>query len=288
MSMADRDQIILSPDDAQAAWAGTLSKLATQARAQAEKRSGRTLAGPVNVIGLPNNFEFQRYLNARVSHVVAVAQPRMHRIVILRPVLFAQSPAEQERTLTHEMAHLIIAEHVNGRLPAWLEEGLCMMIAGQEGLGYSWRMTVAGSLGGTLPLGQLEESLLGGGDLQSLAYAQGLSLTRFFIKATLAENGQSGESPAALLALLADPTQGPKILNELANPFWAGTFENRWRREHRSIWNWIAIGSGASVLWLFITFLFLLAYWRKKRMSQLKREGFGDDEPWSEPPEEEE
>lgn len=287
MGMAENDQIILAPDDAQAAWAGTLRKLAAQARAQAEKRSGQTLASPVNAISLPNNFEFQRYINARVSHVVAVAAPQRHEIVILRPVLFAQSPSEQEQTLTHEMAHLIIAEHVDGRLPAWLEEGLCMMIGGQEGLGYSWRMTVAGSLGGTLPLGQLEESLLGGGDLQSLAYAQGLSMTRFFIKTTLAENGQSGDSPAALLALLADPVQGPKILNELANPIWAAGFEARWKREHKSIWNWIAIGSGASVLWLFITFLFLLAYWRKKRMSQLKKAGFDDDEPWIEPPEEE-
>lgn len=286
--MADDDEIMLSPDDAQAAWAGTLRGLAGRARARAEKRAGQTLAGPVRVISMPNDFEFQRYIGARVSHVVAVAQPQMNRIVVLRPVLFAQSPAEQELTLTHEVAHLLIAQRVPGRLPAWLEEGLCMMIAGQEGLGYSWRMTVAGSLGGTLPLRQMEESLLGGGDLQSLAYAQGLSMTRFFIRTTLADHGRRGESPAALLDLLADPNIGPGILSNVTNPYWAAGFEARWKREHKSVWNWIAIGSGASVVWLFMTFLFLLAYWRKKRMNKLKREAFdNDDEPWSETEEEE-
>lgn len=286
--MAESDEIMLGPDDAKAAWAETLRALAARARARAEKRSGQGLAGPVTVLSLPNDFEFRRYLHADVAHVVAVTQPELRRIVILRPLFFAQSPAEQEQTLTHEMAHIIIGERVPGRLPAWLEEGLCMMIAGQQGLGYSWRMTVAGSLGGTLPLGQLDQSLLGGGDLQSLAYAQGLSMTRFFARTTLAENGRSGDSPAALLELLADPVRGPGILNNLASPPWAGAFEARWRREHKSIWNWIAIGSGAGVLWLFITLLFLVAYWRKKRMAKLKRAAFDDDdEPWLEPPEDE-
>ncbi|MCE5228170.1 hypothetical protein LLG95_01055 [bacterium] len=270
-------EVNLAPGDANAAWAGTLRNLTAKARILAEKRSGLTLSGPLNVISLPNEREFQRYLNARLNQVVAVARPARSEIVILRPALFAESPADQEQTLTHEITHMLIAQHVQGPLPAWLEEGLCMIVAGQEGLGYSWRMTMAGSLGGTLPLGELERSLLYGGDLQALAYAQGLSLTRFYIRTTLEQYGRRGDSPATILQMLSDPDMGPRLLNQLLEPIWLAGFEARWRREHRSVWNWIAIVSGASVLWLVISFLFLLAYWRKRRMSRLKREAFEDD-----------
>jgi heme/copper-type cytochrome/quinol oxidase subunit 2 len=78
--------------------------------------------------------------------------------------------------------------------------------------------------------------------------------------------------------MLSDPAMGPRLFNQLLEPLWLEAFELRWRRENRSVWNWIAIASGASVLWLFISFLFLIAYWRKRRMAQLKRESFDDDD----------
>ncbi len=133
--MAESDEIMLGPDDAKAAWAETLRTLAARARARAEKRSGQGLAGPVTVLSLPNDSSSAlspRGRRARGRRRAARAAP--HRDPAA--VFFAQSPASRNRP-THEMAHLIIAERVPGRLPAWLEEGLCMTIAGQEGLGYS-------------------------------------------------------------------------------------------------------------------------------------------------------
>lgn len=270
-------QILLAPDDAAQPWSRMLLSICEQAWGIVQKRSGLALPGPIRVFTQPDERSLQKYVGAAVTHVVALAVPSRREIIIQRSAFFAQSPDEQLQTIVHEMAHLEIAAHIPGRLPAWLEEGLCMMIANQQGLGYTWRLTVAGSLGGVLPVQELENTLLIGGDLQSLAYGQSLSMTTFLIRRTLAEEGQSGDSPAAFLQLLADPAAGPGILRALADPNWVISLDRQWRSEHRSIWNWIAILTGSSVLWLITTILFLIAWWRKRRMSELAREAMDED-----------
>ncbi|MEN6627938.1 MAG: hypothetical protein ABFD69_17065 [Candidatus Sumerlaeia bacterium] len=271
-------QIQLAPDDAAQPWSKNLLSVCVEALGLVQKRSGLALTGPLRVLTRADERQLRQYLGADIAHVVAVAIPARREIVIVRAALFAQSPEEQLQTLVHEMTHLVIAQNIPGRLPAWLEEGLCMIFANQQGLGFTWRLTVAGSLGGVLPIEELEKTLLIGGDLQSLAYAQSLSMTQFLVRRTLAEEGRGGDSPAEFMRLLADPAEGPRMLGAMANRNWAASLDRQWRGEHRSVWNWIAILTGSSVLWVITTLLFLVAWWRKRRMSELAREKMDDDE----------
>ncbi len=298
--MDEQLEIILTGSDREAAWAPMLlERLALAARATRE-RTGLPLSGPLRVVTHESLWQLRRYLGSSLSHVVAVARPRQREIVLLRSVLFSQGQPDQMRTLVHELTHLAIGWNLARPLPAWLEEGLCMMVAGQAGARYDLRVTAAGALGGILPLARLEDSLLMGGDLQSLAYAQSLSVTRFYLRRTL--EGQ--DSPAALLALLADPARGPGMIELLWDPFYRDALEAQWRSSYRTIWNWLALLSGAGLLWALMSLLFLAAWWRKRRMSRLKLERFAaqeamdaewgmnshlpqpesddDDEPWEE------
>jgi hypothetical protein len=172
---------------------------------------------------------------------------------------------------------MLIGNQVRGRLPAWLEEGLCMLVAGQGGLGDSWRVAWAGALGGLFPLARLESTLSMEGPGQALAYSQSLSVTRFYLERSFAQAG-GGADPAALFARLADPEQGSSMVARFWDANWRNALEIQWRRSHVSLWRWIAALSGTTVIWMVASLLFLAAWWRKQRMARLKRERFGSEE----------
>ncbi len=78
-----------------------------------------------------------------------------------------------QRTLRHEYAHSVILELTQGKVPAWLNEGLAQLCEGEGDRGrgeYLRRVLRAGEL---LPLGELERPFIHlGGERAKLAYAQ--------------------------------------------------------------------------------------------------------------------
>jgi hypothetical protein len=251
---------------------------ARRALARAEKRLGLRLNSPVHLVSFRTSFEFERYLQSRPTHLVAVALPERAEIVVLRSAWADYDPARQEQVLVHEMTHLILGRRVHGRLPAWLDEGLAMITAGEDSFEASWRVTVAGTLGGLLPIELLNDRVAIGGEAQELAYAQSLAMTHFYLQHALPDQPQSGRDPAPLARALADPESGPILLRRLWDPNFQRAFEIQWRRSYQTLWSWLAFLSGASFLWMIMSLLFLLAYWRKRRMAQIMHERFERDE----------
>jgi hypothetical protein len=270
MPQPQTPHIVLDAEDAAQPWAATLINLTRTGSETAAARLGLPAPARIRVVSFGNEYEFQRYLGSRPTHVVAVARPLGSEIVILRPALFAQPAGEQQQTLAHEMAHLIIGQRIRGRLPAWLDEGLAQLTARQGEWNMGLRLTFAGTFGTLLSLGQLEDTLVLGGETQTLAYAQGISVTRFLIGRTFP--GGDRDSPKQLAQLLADPVEGPKFLERLRDPTLRQALEWQWTQSQKTVWNWIAALSGGGFLWGISTFLFLLAYWRKRRFANQVRE----------------
>lgn len=270
--------ILLSPSDRAEPWGDRLLEQARRARQQAEKRLGVTLDGPVHLITKRNTYEFQRYLDSRPTHVVAVARPHFSEVVIHRPSWIAQNAHEQFQTLVHEMTHLILGRQIRGRLPTWLSEGLAMITAEEVTYSNRWRVVSAGTFGSLLPIERLNYDVLFGGELQRLAYAQSLSMTRFLLQRSFPGSDPRGRDPSELVARLADPRTGRKMLDQLWDPQFQHALEYQWRASQQTVWSWLGVLSGASVFWAFCSALLLLAYWRKRRMSRLKREAFAQQE----------
>lgn len=272
------EPIELSTEEARAPWGPPLRAKARRALARAEKRLGLRLNSPVHLLSFRTTFEFEHYLESRPTHLVAVARPERAEIVVLRSAWADYDPSRQEQVLVHEMTHLILGRRIRGRLPAWLDEGLAMITAGENSFEASWRVTVAGTLGGLLPMELLEDRVALGGESQELAYAQSLSMTRLYLQLALPDQPLTSRDPAPLARALADPETGPILLRRLWDPNFRSAFEIQWRRSYQTLWSWLAFLSGASFLWTIMSFLFLLAYWRKRRMARLIRERFEFEE----------
>ena len=76
----------------------------------------------------------------------------------------------------------------------------------------------------------------------------------------------------------ADPREGPDFLANLWNSKIRDSLEWQWKDSRKTAWNWIAALSSGGFVWGFATLLFLLASWRKRRMAQMTRERFAEEE----------
>ncbi len=265
----------LSEFDASSAWGDHLLALARRAEARVRSRTGLAPPGRILITTYPNLLALRREVGPVSGHVVAVAIPARGEVAIVRPILFSQEPEEQYRTMVHELTHLMVARHAAARLPAWLDEGLAMIVAGEGSFDQNWRLTVAGALGGLLPLARLENGMTFEGDAQSLAYAESLSVTQFLIDRT-AEGERTGLP--AFMNVLTDPERGAVFIGRLWDPLWRDALDAQWRNRHHALWNWVALLSGAGFLWVVASLLLLLAWWRKRRMSRMMRERFAREE----------
>jgi hypothetical protein len=284
-SAADRrDLVILDPHDASEPWADSLVENALRARELAAQRLGLKLEGPVRILTVDSPRQMEDLLGTRPDHVLAMASHSRMRIVILRPNWLATDVDRQQRTLVHEMTHLIVGRNARGRLPAWLNEGLAMIVAGEDRSRNHWHLTAAGVLGTLIPLEDLENGVLMGGERQRLAYAQSASVTEFLLMRSY--DGREGMDTAVrrLAEQLADPQRGPRLLERLHDRHFRLALEIQWRRQFESIWGWISFVTGAAFIWMAISALFLLAYWRKRRMARLIRERFEEEEFNDDPP----
>jgi hypothetical protein len=277
-------RIVLETNHPDASWARTLRSNAAAAWTEAERALGLTLEGTVRIVVLDNADAFQRHVGLRPTDLLAVAIDERTEIAIPLPAWSNNNEAEQFSTLVHEMVHLLLGRHAPAALPAWLNEGLAMQVAREDRLKHRLRLTSAGVFGGLIPLSELENMLLFGGERQALAYAQSHSVTRYLLNRDYEGRDDVDLAVRRLAAHLADPVRGPALVARLNEFLFRKALELQWRRQYQSIWSWISFLSGTSFIWLCTSVLFLLAYWRKRRMAQIIRQRFEDEEFDDQPP----
>lgn len=271
-------EVRLSEVDTAGKWGASMRDAAQRALPRAEARLGLKLDRAVELISLPDELTFGSYVGGNLEQVVAVARAGRCQIVINRPAWFREGPERQEQVLVHEMTHLLLGRSITGRLPAWLDEGLAMITAGEGDFDSTWRVMVNGTLDTLLPVEMLMDRVALGSGRQELAYAQSLSLTQFYLRQQFPESRRP--DPAPLVARLTDPATGPRRVQLLWDPQLTASLEYHWRQSYHIIWSVLLVLSGSSLLWAGITLLFLLAWWRKRRMARAIRERFEHEEHW--------
>lgn len=272
----------LSDEDRAGAWGEQLARDATEALSDAEKRLGIKLKGTATITSFAPPEEFNRQVGANPHSIVAVAQAHNNAMTINRSVYLGTDPRERRQTLVHEFSHLIVGRGIPGGVPRWLDEGLAMIVSNEHGITYHARLAVAATLGGMIPIDRLWETAATGEEAQTLAYAQSLSLTRYYLDLFNKTYGFEGDDPAGLVAKLADDQEGQYLRKLLNDPNYLHALESNWKKSLNSVWTWIAAFSGGGVFWGGLTFLFLFTYWRKKQLMEEKVRQWEEEEDFSE------
>lgn len=270
--------IQLHPDDQNTPWGPGLAELAAEALDTAESRMGVALDSPPLIRSIAPEAAFYAELGRRPHRIVAVAQAHENRVIINRVKYLPMGRYGRRQVLIHEFAHLILGRKIPSSIPRWLDEGLAMMVAREGGLDGSVRVASAASFGGLVPL----DTLWGGPNVgvinQDLAYAQSLSATRFFL-----ESGAWGpfgprDGLPEMIRKLAHPTHGRALRDLLNDPGFIRSFERRWRESITTFWSWVAAITSGGFFWFGVSGLFLLAYWRKRRMAEQKEAEWREEE----------
>lgn len=214
----------------------------------------------------------------------AVAVPALNRIVLKSPKI-APGGQPLEEIVTHELAHLYLYR-LAGRahLPRWIDEGFASWQSGEWSYGQSLVLARANLSNSLIPLEEIDEVLKFRPAKAALAYAQSHLAVQYFVDSygkgafvELAHGlGKSRRPDSVFFAILGIDRQG---------------YEAEYLAYLKKHYNWVAILSDFTVLWIFLAFLLILAfilYWRRKRKilkAWQKKESF-EQPRWSEPTDE--
>ena len=101
---------------------------------------------------------------------------------------------------------------------------------------------------------------------QELAYAESLSATRFLLRTFDAD--ATPDDPSPLVRRLAEPRRGAPLRNLLHDRPYMRGFERAWRDSITTLWTFAAVITGGGLFWIGAAWLFLFAYWRKRKRSR--------------------
>lgn len=180
---------------------------------------------------------------------------------------------EVERTLRHELSHLLLHRAVGGRpVPAWFREGFAMIQARQWSFDRARSLTAAALTGRLLSLHDLEEGFPSGRGEVTLAYAQAAAVVGSLLR----------DDPVAFVALLRAVRAGQPFRDALQRAYGApvAALEERWRADLSTDYALVPLVTGGGTVWTVATALFLLAYLRRRRAARatlLRWENEDDD-----------
>lgn len=215
--------------------------------------------GVLRVIICDTIAQFGEYAGPLSTHtVLGIAKPTQDLIVLKAPRL-APRGSDYRGTVRHEVIHILLQHNVNtDNLPRWLNEGIAMVVSGENR--WESRAQIASMYlnGRVLSYPELDLSFLDPGEEMQFgdAYAQAYSMTQYLMN-------EVGEKRFwAMLRTLDKQTFGSALEAELGvipYDFWAS-----WK----SSLGWYAaaysIVSGFT-LFQIMAGLTVWAYWRKRR-----------------------
>ncbi|MBK6421596.1 MAG: hypothetical protein IPF77_05125 [Gemmatimonadetes bacterium] len=181
------------------------------------------------------------------------------RAVILRADL-----PDLERTLRHELAHLVLHDAVRGRLPLWFEEGYAVYGAGEFDRSDALALNLAVVAGRVPSLQELDAMLRGSATSADLAYA---------LAASALEEIARRPAPGGLTPLLDRLAAGEDFRAALlgATGLDEDRFEETWRlglRRRYNLLTWIVTGG----MWAILALSLGALAWERRRRDAPRRE----------------
>jgi hypothetical protein len=210
------------------------------------------------------------------SWAAGLAFPR-ERLLLLRLDARAEGMAGLERTLAHELAHLVLARATRLRpLPRWFHEGYAVHAAGEFSLARAAVLTHAALSGRLFSLEALVDTFPDDPAQAELAYAESIDFVGYLLRT------QGRPAFQRLVDLLAQGWGLPEALEEAYDANLAG-LERRWRADLERRATWIPLLTGTGALWALVAVLMGAAFLRRRRARQLallmRGAAPGDDEP---------
>ncbi|MEW5802403.1 MAG: peptidase MA family metallohydrolase [bacterium] len=209
------------------------------------------------------------------EQAVGLAYPGLFRILLLSPRAASSGTIQLEKTFIHELTHIVLGSASFSRpsvlIPTWFNEGVCMHEAGEWNWHYQTLMTRICLTRTIIPFRQLEHSFPSDPDQLQTAYVQSISMVSFILD-TYGEN-----SLRKIVHLLI---RGDEIDKALTASLGLGLdeLEILWKKRLRLLYTWVPVLTSSLVLWFIISIVFLLVYYRKRRISLAKLSAWEEDD----------
>lgn len=254
---------------------GKLRPLAMMLAEQAERSVawpglGRRPPPPFTLVVVEDSLALARMSRGRAPGWGAgVAFPQA-RAVILRADL-----PDLERTLRHELGHLVLRDTVHARVPLWFEEGYASLAAAEFDRSDALALNLAVVAGRIPSLRELDAMLRGSATSADLAYALAASAVQDLAR----RPAPGGLGP--LLGRLGDGADfGTALL--VSTGLSEDRFEAAWRADLRQRYNvlsWLVTGG----MWAVIALGLGGLVWERRRRDRPRRAAL--DQGWELPPE---
>ena len=256
-----------------------LIESADAARAQLSEQLGRFVLHDVHVRVARTAREMQALAPEGIQYpkyASGVAYPELNLVLL---TLTPQSPNERldvSETFRHELAHIGIAQAVNGQdIPRWFNEGFAVFTSGESSiprLQTLWTATLAGTL---MPLDRLERSFPEDAVTASIAYAQAADVVRYLARK---------EDHHRFNGLIERMSQGNTFEKALLGAYGLDHYalEYEWREEVGRRYTFWPVLFSTTVVWGGVMVLFFWGYRRRKArdratLDQWKREEAQED-----------
>ena len=217
---------------------------------------GRPFPAPTRLIiaGSLEHFNAALPSGVRLPPTVMGVALADHGLIILR------NAPELARTFIHEASHIaLLAATAPKRPPRWFIEGFAAYQAEESTLSRLGSLTRASVSGTLIPLRELEDYFPLHGDTSELAYAQSNEMVTHLLGTYGAPRFHD------LVGRLA---RGEPFFSALERTYGQpmSKLEAAYVQDLRVRYNWVPIITGTVTLYLGMTLIFLLAYWRKRRL----------------------
>ncbi len=246
---------------------------------QMESFFGESPGGMVTIIITRSKQEYRSYLVGKVpewSQAVAFIGERLIVVRLERAEAISRLP----RIMAHELSHILIAEMAPAeRIPVWLNEGIAEYLSG-DALSLQDKITIANAMqtGSIPPLETLDSLLAFQNQRAQLAYAQARTAVDYFIE-------QHGV--AKLQQLLHNIGYYPSVNDAFEQTVGYDfiDFEIKWYQDLHDRYRWLVFLNLENILWMSITFLFVMALIVIRRRNKRRiRHWEEEEDQYPEPP----
>lgn len=202
----------------------------------------------------------------------AVAIPERRLIILKTRGQRAGQPFEPEKTLAHELAHMVLGPATGHHpIPPWLNEGLAMFLAREWKFQHTFILFKA-SISGSLPhLSELDRNFAGNVEEVRLAYGLSFSFIAFLLESF---------GTNRLQEWIGRIGSGQEWEEAFSRSFSADFYqaEKEWRKKLKLRYAWAPFIFSGTGIWFLLTLLFILGYLAQRRRAAEKLDRWRQEE----------
>jgi hypothetical protein len=199
---------------------------------------------------------------------IAIAYPAARLVVLALRDRDGHPVEHLDIELEHELSHIALRDALRGAdVPRWLSEGIAVQQSERSSMARRSALTLA-ALGGRVPSLAAIHDYPEGGAAVALAYARAADFVGFLLR----EGGWH-----AIRVVLNRLRRGDSLDDAFETAFGRtpAELDAAWRDALSDDASWVAVVTGSGALWGLATALFVLAYFRSRRLRRRKLEAMG-------------